>query len=102
MKRTKNMVYKPSEAARELLLVATNEGRLYSSMIVPTIKNLAKKYRKGQFDANKAIDAFWYIADAASKQYHKDFGYLFSVTERFTAAQDMVDYFMDDIISEDA
>jgi hypothetical protein len=101
MKRTKSMIYKPSEEARELLLVATNESKLYTSMIVPTVRNLAKKYNKGKFDADKAIDAFWYVADAASKQYHKEYGYLFTVTERFTAAKDMVDYYMDDIIAND-
>ena len=97
MKRTKSMIYNPSIEARELLLVATNEGRLYSSMIVPIVRNMARKMAKGTFDADKAIDAFYHVADAASKQYNKDFGYLFTVTERFTAAKDMVDYYMENI-----
>lgn len=101
MKRTKSMIYKPSEEARELLLVATNEGKLYTSMIVPIVRNLAKKMAKGVFNADKAIDAFYYVADAASKQYHKDYGYLFTVTERFTAASDMVDYYMENIEKND-
>ena len=98
MKRTKSMIYTPSIEARELLLVATNdEERLYNSMIVPIVRNLAKKMRKGIFNADKAIDAFFPVADAASKQYNKDYGYLFTVTERFTAAADMVDYYMENI-----
>ena len=97
MKRTKSMIYNPSIEARELLLVATNEGKLYSSMIVPIVRNMARKMAKGTFDADKAIDAFYHVADAASKQYNKDFGYLFTVTERFTAAKDMVDYYMENI-----
>jgi hypothetical protein len=56
---------------------------------------------KGVFNADKAIDAFYHVADAASKQYHKDFGYLFTVTERFTAATDMVDYYMENIENND-
>ena len=101
MKRTKSMIYKPSEEARELLLVATNEGKLYNSMIVPIVRNLARKMAKGVFNADKAIDAFYYVADAASKQYNKDYGYLFTVTERFTAAADMVDYYMENIEKND-
>ena len=97
MKRTKSMIYNPSIEARELLLVATNEGKLYTSMIVPIVRNMARKMAKGTFDADKAIDAFYHVADAASKQYNKDFGYLFTVTERFTAAKDMVDYYMENI-----
>ena len=97
MKRTKSMIYNPSIEARELLLVATNKGKLYTSMIVPIVRNMARKMAKGTFDADKAIDAFYHVADAASKQYNKDFGYLFTVTERFTAAKDMVDYYMENI-----
>lgn len=97
MKRTKNMIYNPTEESRELYLVATNESKLYFSMILPIIKNLSKKMKKGTFDKDKAADAFYYVATEASKQYKKDYGYSFSVQDRFTAAVDMVDSYMEDI-----
>lgn len=103
MKRTKSMIYKPSEEARELLLYAINTGRLYEHMIVPVVKNLAKKYAKGNFDSTKAIDAFFPIANEAAKMYAREFAknpdwcIIFDVTARFTVAQDMVDYYMENI-----
>lgn len=97
MKRTSSMIYRPTEESKELYLVATNESRLYFQQILPIIKNLGKKMRKGTFDKDKAADAFYYVATAASNQYKKDFGYSFSVQDRFTAAVDMVDSYMEDI-----
>ena len=58
MKRTKSMVYTPSIEARELTLYAINDGRLYDYWMVPIVRNLARKYSKGTFDADRAIDAF--------------------------------------------
>lgn len=100
MKRTSSMIYKETTESRELFLVATNDGELYRRQIVPTIKNLGKKLAKGIFDKNKAIDAFYYVAQSASQQYKKDFGYMFTVQERFTAATDILEHFMEDIEAE--
>lgn len=47
MKRTKSMIYKASDEARELFLYATNSGVLYNRQIKPSIENLRKKARKG-------------------------------------------------------
>lgn len=47
MKRTKNMIYKASDEARELFLYATNSGVLYDRQIKPSIENLRKKSKKG-------------------------------------------------------
>lgn len=100
MKRTKSMIIHETDESRELFLYAVNNGVLYSRAIVPTIRNLAKKYRAGKFDAEKAIDAFYYVSTMASEMYNRDFGYKFTVTERFTAAASMRDYFMEDIETE--
>ena len=100
MKRTKNMIYKASDEARELFLYATNEEALYRQMIKPAIENLRKKVAKGTYDADKAADLFYYTADRAAKMYNKDFGGVFTVQQRFTAAVDMVSFF-DDSIHED-
>ena len=50
MKRTKSMIYNPTEESRELFLVATNDGDLYRRMITPIINNLRKKAIKGTYD----------------------------------------------------
>lgn len=100
MKRTTSMIYKETEESRELFLYATNDGNLYRQSITPAIENLRKKYNKGIFDREKAIDLFYYIATSASKLYNKDFGYMFDVQARFTAAADMVDYYMDEITEQ--
>lgn len=100
MKRTKNMIYKASDEARELFLYATNESTLYHQMIKPAIENLKKKVAKGTYDADKAANLFYYTADRAAKMYNKDFGGVFTVQQKFTAAVDMVSFF-DDSIHED-
>lgn len=97
MKRTKNMIYKASDEARELFLYATNSGVLYDRQIKPSIENLRKKARKGTFDKDKAADLFYYVATSASAMYDKDFGFSFSVQQRFTAAVDMADFYIDEI-----
>ena len=96
MKRTKSMIYKETVESRELLLYATNDGNLYHRMIFPVIENLRKKAKKGTYDKEKAVDAYYRIACEASKMYHKDFGYSFSVQDRFTCAVDMEEYYRDD------
>lgn len=97
MKRTKTMIYKPTEESRELFLYATNCGDLYRSMTTPLIANLKKKVAKGIYDANKAVDAYYNIATEASNKYQKDFGYSFGVTDRFTVAVEMEAYYKDEV-----
>ena len=93
MKKTASMIYRPSEEARELYLVADNESRLYP-MIQAIENSLIKKLEKCVYDAEKAIIAFFHVTTEASNQYKKDYGYSFTVTERWTAAQDMRDAFI--------
>ncbi len=107
MKHTKNMIYSPSIESRELTLYATNDGRLYDYRIVPVVRNLAKKFAKGTFDADKAIDAFYPVATEAARMYCREFARLedapqvFDVTARFTTAAEMVDYYMENIEKND-
>lgn len=98
MKRTKNMIYKETEEARELFLYATNDGMLYRRMISAVLDNLEKKIKKGIYDKEKAIDAWYYVATEASNKYNKDFGYKFNVTDRFTVACDMAEYYEEQIL----
>lgn len=93
MKRTKSMVYNITEESRELFLYAINDGNLYRNMVTPIINNLRKKAAKGIYDKEKAIDAYYHVATEASKKYERDFGYSFSVADRFTVAVELVDYY---------
>lgn len=65
-------------------------------MITPIIENLRKKAIKGAYDKEKAVDAYYYIATEASKNYNKDFGHSFSASDRFSAAVDMEEYYRED------
>lgn len=60
-------------------------------------KTSEKKQERGTFDKDKAADLFYYVATSASAMYDKDFGFSFSVQQRFTAAVDMVDFYIDEI-----
>lgn len=103
MKHSRNMVYKPTETTTELYLYAVNTGELYRRYTRDVIKNLNRYFRKGLFDRDKAIDAFYPVATIAAKMYCKEYasvnayGYIFTVTDRFTVACDMVDRYMEHI-----
>lgn len=98
MKRTSTMVYKPTEESRELVLYADNTYSVYSRSIMPTVESLRKKAAKGVYDPDKAVDAFYYVATAASEAYNREFGYKFSVQDRFTAAVELEAEYREDII----
>ena len=96
MKRTASMKYNETAESRELFMYATNCGSLYRQRIMPVIANLRKKAIKGTYSADKAVDLYYYIATAASDMYNREFGYRFSVADRFTAAVDMEAYYRED------
>lgn len=93
MKRTKSMVYKPTVESRELVLFATNDGNLYRQTAIPCIKNLNRKYNKGLYVPDKAVDLWYNLACRASELYKKQFGYGFSVSDRFTAAVEIEEHY---------
>lgn len=97
MKRTKNMIYKPSVEANELYIYSVNDELIYTNSIQSVIQNLRKKAIKGCYDKEKAIDLFYYVATTASNKYNKDYGYSFNVQDRFTCAVDFEDRFNEDI-----
>ena len=101
MKRTASMNYNETPESRELFMYATNCGNLYRQQIMPAIANLRKKAIKGTYNADKAVDLYYYIATAASDMYNREFGYKFSVEERFTAADDMEAYYREDEVFYD-
>ena len=101
MKRTASMKYNETAESRELFLYATNRGDLYRQRISSAIANLRKKAIKGAYDADKAVDLYYYIATAASDMYNREFGYKFSVSDRFTAAVDMEAYYRENEVFYD-
>ena len=100
MKRTKSMIYNQTQESIELTHFAANTQSIYPQ-ICATVRNLAKKFTKGVYDAEKAVDAFYYIACAASDLYKKWYGYGFSVADRFSAAVDLRGYFSENIENND-
>ena len=97
MTRTKSMIYKTTTESNELYIYIVNTESLYRQRIVPTIENLKKKYKKGIYDKEKAIDLWYYTATAGSDLYNKDFGYRFTVQDRFTVATDLESRFFEDV-----
>ena len=97
MKYTKSMIYNETTESRELILYATNDGNLYRQMITPIINNMRKTAQKGIYNSDKAVDAWYPVATAASNKYGKDYGYTFSVQDRYTAAVDMEEYYREEI-----
>ena len=100
MKRTKSMIYNQTQESIELTHFTANTGSIYPQ-IQNTVRNLAKKYAKGVYNAEKAVDAFYYVACTASDLYKKWYGYGFSVADRFSAAVDLRDYFSENIEDND-
>ncbi len=89
-------------AARELTLYIENDASLYRQRVQPIIKNLARKMKKGTFDAELAVKGFMYAVEHGLKNYKKDFGPGFKIDKdtKKKVAQDLLDNFMDEI--EDA
>ena len=88
MKRTKSMIYNETAESRELELYADNNSTLYHQFSL-FAENLNKKVKKGIYNSDKAVDLFYHLATAASEAYNRDFGYKFSVADRFTVAVNM-------------
>lgn len=99
MKKTSSMIYRETDESRELYLYADNIGSLWTHSITPVIESLKKKVVKGIYDSEKAIEALYPVMTLASNLYYKDFGYKFSVGDRWTAATDMKDYIEEEYLN---
>lgn len=98
MKRTKNMVYKPTENADYLYLIMVNDGNLYRATNHPICLALAKHMRKGNFDEEAATKAFYRVAQEVAKKDRKQFpkdNRNFTTADKWTAAADAVTHYMD-------
>ena len=103
MKKTSSMTYHETDDSRELELYTTNNGDLYRQMITPIINSLRKKYQRGTYDANKAVDLWYNVATEGAKLYNKDFGSdgqwsrLFNVQCRYTVAVNLESYYKEEV-----
>lgn len=100
MKKTKNMYINPSVESRELFLFTVNESEVYP-MIKNYVRSLSKKYDKNIYSSEKAVNGYYTIATVASNIYNRVFGYKFTVNERFNAAAELENYFMENVINND-
>lgn len=103
MKRTSSMTYYETDESRELELYTTNNGGLYRQMITPIINNLHKKYKRGTYDADKAVDLWYNVATEGAKLYNREFGSgsqwsrLFNVQCRYTVAVNLESYYKEEV-----
>lgn len=95
------------DAVRELVLTITNDGDLYRRQITPAIDNLKRKYKKGNYDRDKAVKLWQYVADEGVRRYNKEFGsgtysvaWLNPITRK-AIAEELRDYYEDEIMYED-
>ena len=94
------------EETRELGLYIENTGFMYQTYTKPEIIRLAKKYKAGVFDKEKALLTFKRIADLGAKRYAKEFAnpqqwnIIFSPDCRKETAQYLLDTYMENINGE--
>jgi hypothetical protein len=73
MKGTTTMGFENNESvAAELVIFADNNHDLYRQKMEPIFKNLIAKMASGQYDSEKAVKQFMYLAESAAKLYAKD------------------------------
>ena len=98
MKRTKNMIYRPTENADYLYLVMVNDGDLYRTTNQPICRTLARHMRKGNFDEEAATKAFYRVAQEVAKKDRRQFpedNRNFTTADKWTAAADTVKHYME-------
>lgn len=60
--------------ARELYLFIESDGNLYRQMVVPIMRNLARKVGRGVYDKAKAVKLWQYLADEGARRYTREHG----------------------------
>lgn len=90
------------EMVQELKLYAVNDRYLYEQARY-ICKNLAKKQVKGIYEEEKAVKAFFYLANEATKRYNKEFAGLYrwydlaNTATRKQIATELLSYYQEDI-----
>lgn len=91
--------------SHELALYTVNDGDIYRQTIQPIIKNLAQKIHNGTYNADLAINAWLYAADAGAKKYTKEFGTrgpngsfgVFTKADRIAAAREIGEQYDEEV-----
>lgn len=96
MKRTRSMIIAPSDEARELMLFVANTEVMYNKAKY-VVNALKKHYKRGNYSADRAVDAYYNVVTEAAKLYKKWYDGDFSVTDRFNAAVELEEYFREDV-----
>lgn len=71
-----------------------SDGQLYTQMIVPVIKNLERKVKKGIYDYDKSLIMWEHVADEGAKRYVKELGGpAYNVATRKEVAKKLSEYY---------
>ena len=99
MKITKSMYYCESHESEDLYLYIVSDRDLYFE-IVSACKTLAKHLKKHEYNKDKAIGYYYRIASKGAKKYKQELGNNFSITNRYTVAVDLEEYFYERVEEE--
>lgn len=89
-------------AARELKLFIDNDAQLNRQQAEPIRRNLERRRQKGEYDRNKAVILYEYLANNGAKKYEQEFGVadprggigiIFSPATRHKTAEELRDSF---------
>ena len=89
-------------AASELTLYAENTRQVYD-LTVQVIANLKKKFKKGVYNAERAVKAFEHVAEYAAKEYAREFSdssewfTIFNAATRRETAKELLCYYTEEI-----
>lgn len=78
-----------------------SDGQLYTQMIIPVIKNLEKKVKKGIFDKEKSLILWQNVADEGAKRYVKELGGpSYNVATRKEVAKKLSEYYEENYMGD--
>lgn len=100
MRKTRAMIFVNSHEAEELYLCTIHNGDC-RNRIKAVYTNLKKKWDKGTYDSDRAIEAWYYVAEGEAQVYNRDFGYKFTVTEKWSAALKLEEHFRNYLMNGD-
>ena len=98
-----------TETSRELALYIINDSNLYRQQTQPIIANLKRRIARGIYESEKALKLWLHLTVSGAKGYTKIFGapnqawfYMFSVSDRKLAAQEIAAHYADELELENA
>ena len=78
-----------------------SDGQLYTQMIVPVIKNLERKVKKGIYDYDKSLILWQHVADEGAKRYVKELGGpAYNVATRKEVAKKLSSYYEENYMGD--